>query len=733
MSTLPQPYDQLLNRLRTVLPDERLITDPLRTLAYGTDASCYRLVPKIVALVECEAEVIKLMAMSRSLNIPVTFRAAGTSLSGQAITDSVLVVLGDGWNSCEIEDDGLSVRVQPGVIGTEVNRVLAEHGRKIGPDPASINTAKIGGIAANNASGMCCGTAQNSYNTLKSMRVMLADGTVLDTGNILSRAQFSHSHKSLLDVLEQLGQKVQSDATLSARIAKKFKIKNTTGYALNALIDFTDPIDILQHLMIGSEGTLGFISEITYNTVPDHADKASALVLFANMETACRAVVALKTAPVSSVEIMDRAALHSVEGKPGLPENITALGHDVTALLVEVRGVNTTVLRANRIAAESAMVGIATVCPVQFTDDPQDYQRYWDIRKGLFPSVGAVRKTGTTVLIEDVAFPLEHLAPAALNIQSLCKEHGYDDAIIFGHALEGNLHFVFTQDFNSQSEIERYAGFMDAIAKMVVGDYDGSLKAEHGTGRNMAPFVELEWGRDAYGLMREIKMAFDPDGLLNPGVLLNDDKGVHLQNLKALPAADMIIDKCIECGFCEPKCPSKGLTLSPRQRIVGWREICRREAVGEAIDDGLEKAYGYQGMDTCAACGLCATTCPVGIDTGQLIKALRGRSRTGVEQKTGAWLGDHYGMAMTATSMGLRAADMAHGILGSKMMNALTKGTRIFSGERVPQWSAAMPRAVKCMPAKTNYQSGDKVLYFPSCAVRTMGPRAAMTANHCRW
>ncbi len=214
------------------------------------------------------------------------------------------------------------------MIGAIANRRLARFGRKIGPDPASIDAAMIGGIAANNASGMCCGTAQNSYHTLVGLRVVLADGTVLDTRDAASRAAFAdrdgRTSCAGLDAL--LARARRDDAALAARIRHKFRMKNTTGYSLNALVDFDDPLDILAHLMIGSEGTLGFISEISYRTVPEYADKASALILFDELETACRAVTALKSTPVAAVELADRAALRSVEGKPGLPEAIGALG-----------------------------------------------------------------------------------------------------------------------------------------------------------------------------------------------------------------------------------------------------------------------------------------------------------------------------------------------------------------------------------------------------------------------
>ncbi len=720
---LPAPYNQLLEKLSRTFPKERLVTDPLRTLAYGTDGSFYRLIPKIVVVVESEDDIQQLLTQCRAYKTPVTFRAAGTSLSGQAVTDSVLALLGDNWNGFQLSVDHSKVSLQPGVIGGQANAKLAAFGKKIGPDPASINAAKIGGIAANNASGMCCGTAQNSYRTLSSMRVILRDGTLLDTGNAASVAAFRESHAELLRELDQLAKATRENTVLHERIAQKFKIKNTTGYSLNALIDYTDPVDILQHLMIGSEGTLGFIAEVTFETCIEHAFKASAMVYFETCEIAAKAVQCLKKAPVAAVELVDRAGLKSVESQAGMPDFLKDLPSDATALLIEVRGETHDELSGLIAQVTGSITHIETVHPVEFSEDPAVCARYWGIRKGLFPLVGAMRETGTTVIIEDVAFPIEHLAAGVVDLHKLFKKYQYDEAIIFGHALEGNLHFVFTQDFNTQAEIDRYAAFMDAVCDMVVHKYDGSLKAEHGTGRNMAPFVEMEWGADAFALMQQIKALFDPEGLLNPGVIINDDKDVHLKNLKPLPASEEMVDKCIECGFCEPKCPSKGLTLSPRQRIVGWREISRREALGQTTK-GLRDLYDYQGMETCAACGLCATACPVGIETGALIKMLRGRQLSTGAGKLGQWFADHYGTAMNATALGLKAANLAHGVLGSKMMGTVMEGARKLSGDRLPRWTPAMPDGVRFKPENTHSRD-NIVVYLPSCASRTMGAARA--------
>jgi D-lactate dehydrogenase len=351
----------LLASISFCIPADRLITDPLRLLTWGTDASFYRLVPKLAVVVESEQEVTWLLAKCARLRTPVTLRAAGTSLSGQSITDSVLLLLGDKWRQCEVAPDAATITLQPGVIGAEANRRLARYGRKIGPDPASIDSAMIGGIAANNASGMCCGTAQNSYRTLAGIRVVLADGIVLDTRDEASRAAFKEQRKDLVEGLSALAKAASNNAPLAARIRHKFRLKNTTGYSLNALVDFTDPLDVLAHLMIGSEGTLGFISEVTYRTVPDYADKASALILFDDLETACGAVTALKAAPVAAVELADRAALRSVENKRAMPEAIRALGPDGAALLVETRAADPATLRRRPKMNESPEVARPTI------------------------------------------------------------------------------------------------------------------------------------------------------------------------------------------------------------------------------------------------------------------------------------------------------------------------------------------------------------------------------------
>ena len=723
---LPENYSALYRDLKKVIPASRLVTDPLRTLAYGSDASFYRLIPKLVIEARDEDEVVLCLDLANKHHTPVTFRAAGTSLSGQAITDSVLIRLGWGWRDYSINADGSEIRLQAGVIGGDSNRYLKPYQRKIGPDPASINVARIGGIAANNASGMCCGNAHNSYQTLSSMRLILADGTLLDTGDTDSRATFSKSYPRLIESLETLARTTRENLQLADRIRHKFRIKNTTGYSLNALVDFDDPIDILQHLMIGSEGTLGFIAEITLKTLPDFPFKASALALFADVQTACDAVTQLESLAVDAVELMDRSAIRSVEDKPGMPKGLKNLPATSAALLIETRAADqANPTRTDRRHRESRSAISRRYNRWTFTDREEEYSRFWNIRKGLFPSVGAMRETGTTVIIEDVAFPLPSLAAATLDLQALFKKYAYHEAIIFGHALAGNLHFVFTQDFGSEQEVERYHRFMDGVCHLVVDKYDGSLKGEHSTGRNMAPYVELEWGAEAYRLMQQIKYLFDPEGLLNPGVILNDNPKAHVTNLKPLPAADPLIDKCIECGFCEPACPARALSLTPRQRIVGLREISYLQKQGQTDAAViLEKNYQYQGIDTCAGDSLCSIACPVGIDTGYMMKVLRSRALGTKAQKVANWSADHFEQICDLTHASLAVANFHHKLLGSAVTSGLSGGLRKISANRIPLWNPKMPTAATKRKKVTGLVANNKprVVYFPSCASRNMGP-----------
>ncbi len=732
-------YKRFYEALLPVIPKERMFHDALSTLAYGTDASFYRLIPKLVIRAKDEREIAAILHQADLMNIPVTFRAAGTSLSGQAISDSVLVIVSHGWQHWQVLEEGRKIRLQPGIRGGRANTYLVKYGRKIGPDPASIDSAMIGGIAANNASGMCCGTSENSYKTMADIRVILPDGTVLDTGDPASCEAFRHSHADFLAGIAGIAAEIAADPELESRIRRKYKIKNTTGYSLNAFVDFSDPIDIVKHLVIGSEGTLAFISDITYNTVVDHKHKALAMITYTNIALACEAVQILKAQnKVSAVELIDRAGVRSVDQTPGIPEFLKTIGDESCVILVETRAASAEELSEKVAAITEGIAGVPTEREWAFTTDAKEQATLWKLRKEMLPTVAGMRRSGTTAIIEDICFPIEKLAEATVRLREVFAADGYADAVIFGHALAGNLHFMFNQDFSTAAEVEKYKHFMDDVVKLVVDRYDGSLKAEHGTGRNMAPFVEYEWGKQAYGLMQRVKALFDPKGILNPGVILNTDPMAHISNLKPCPSTKQLVDKCMECGFCEGYCVAEGLTLSPRQRVAAFREIERLRASGEEPHRAAEmqKLYKYAGEQTCATDSLCNLHCPVKADAGKLIKELRHENHSPKGEKRAVWLAGHMAGVTSLLRGGLKFLNALRLLFGKKVFGAIARGLRWLSCKKLPLWNEYMPTGAKKikLPDQVLHDGSSltpdsarrlKVVYFPSCITRSMGTTKA--------
>jgi len=713
--------EQLVSMLSQILDARRILVRPIDLIAYASDASFYRLIPKAVVQAASEQEVARLFQFSHDHTLPITFRAAGTSLSGQSISDGLLVEVTRNFRDLQVLENGRKIRVQPGAIGASANRVLTPYGAKIGPDPASIATCTLGGILSNNSSGMCCGVDQNAYHTLSSLRFLLPSGTAIDTAQPDAEEIFFAREPALASGILKLKSRIQSDPALAERIRRKYRTKNTTGYGINAFLDFERASDIFAHLLIGSEGTLAFISEAVLNTVPDLPVKYTGLLLFPDLYAASESIVPLRQAGAKALEIMDRASLRSIENQAGTPPVIRTLAAGAAGLLVEFQSaLESERAELEALAAESTS-HLKLLERAQFTHSPSAQAALWKIRAGMFPSVGSVRESGTTVIIEDVAFPIEHLAPAAQELNGLFRRHAYDSAIIFGHAKDGNLHFVITQSFNDQRAIDQYSRFIDDVVELVVNRFDGALKAEHGTGRNMAPFVETEWGSDAYQIMRQLKSLADPTGLLNPGVIINSDPHAHLHDLKQLPTVEPEIDKCIECGYCEPRCPSRDLTLTPRQRIVVRREMARQQQLGSSqLLVQLERDFPYMALDTCAADGMCATTCPVNIDTGQLVKRFRALRNSKLAKRIAHDTVDDFELLETLIRLGLTVAHLAERIIGVKGMQMITGAMRKVIGPSVPLWSAGMPYATKGGIPPTEH-SGAKAVYFPSCVSRTMG------------
>ncbi|PAF54244.1 lactate dehydrogenase [Helicobacter sp. 13S00482-2] len=727
-----QDYESFKQEIKKNLKS-RVYEDYLRRFAYGIDASCYRYIPKLVIKAYNEDEIIKIYALSQKYTIPITFRAAGTSLSGQACSNEVLVITTHNWENIEVKEDGNLIKLSCGVIGSQANEALKPYGKKIGPDPATISSAMIGGILSNNSSGMCCGVKQNSYNTIRSIRVILADGTLLDTSDAKSVENFKQTHQKMIEEILELRKEILADEELKAIILKKYKIKNTTGYSINSLVDFSDVIEIIKHLFIGSEGTLGFISGCEYECVEDYPYKACALLFYENIQIAAKAVniFADLQSLIQSAEIMDYASLKSVQNFKGIPDIIHQIQNHNACILIQTQASDKQILQNNLDSISKAISYIPTVLPPLISDDEKIYSSWWKTRKALLPIAASSRRKGSCVITEDICFQINLLGTGIKMIEKLFEKYGFkDNGIIFGHALSGNIHFIITPILSNKDEFENFESLIKEMSQNIV-DLKGSIKAEHGTGRMIAPFVELEWGKKAYEINKKIKHIFDPNNLINPDVIISNNPNIHLKNLKPSTEIEEYLDACMECGFCEKICPSKNLTLTPRGRIGVYREIKRLELSVQSgntkdipILKELKKDFDYFVDKTCAACKMCSSLCPIEIPTEKIALENRAKKSEGMKEKIAHKILHHMKVSTSILGFGLKGSEFTSNILGENNLIKLNSSIRNFS--------TMIPKISKNLPTQNTYKLKNKffgntdVIYFTTCINRTFAPSKNM-------
>jgi len=697
-----------LDEMRAALGADRVSTAAIDTAAMAHDASHYLLSPRAIVSPHDVGEVAALLRIAGFHGAPVTFRSGGTSLSGQASTDGILVDTRRRFGGIEVLDQGLRVRCEPGATLRQVNARLLRHGRRLGPDPASEIACTIGGVVANNSSGMCAGTTQTPYRTLDSMTLVLPSGTVVDTAAPGADVRLRNDEPALHAGLLRLRDQVRDDARLRAVVEHQFSMKNTMGYGLNALLDHETPVDLLAHLVVGSEGTLAFVADVTLTTVALLPHAATGLLFFGDVTAATDALESLVASEARAIELMDSAALRVAGQDAHADPSMRSRGADgETALLVEYQTESPEELTTVVAQAQEVLALLPTRAAAALTTDRAVRQRLWNVRKGLYTAVAGARTPGTTALLEDVVVPLDVLPATVDALTGLFDRHGYDEAVIFGHAKDANLHFMITPRLGEPTELDRYARFTDDLVDLVLSR-GGSLKAEHGTGRIMAPFVRRQYGDALYQVMVDLKDLCDPHRILNPGVLLDEDPTAHLRNLKPAPLVDPELDRCVECGYCEPSCPSRDLTTTPRQRIVLLREMAAASPERRAA---LTKDYGYAAVDTCAVDSLCVVACPVGIDTGVAMKARRAGRHGPFAQRAGVAVARHWG----AISIGLRAGLAIGSVLPASFKAAATRAARAVVGtDSVPLVGADLPGPGARRP-HPQAPAGAAAVFFPSC------------------
>jgi D-lactate dehydrogenase len=689
-------------------------------IRYASDASPYRYLPQVVVLPRTVDDVRAILAYCARTGRHATFRAGGTSLNGQSQSDGILIDVRRHWAGMAAEDGGARLRARPGTILGHANAVLRPLGRRLGPDPASADVATIGGVIANNAGGMRCSLERNAYHTVSSLTFVLASGTVVDTAAPGAEAAFAAAEPDLATGLLQLRTELLADDQLARRVRHKYAIRNVNGYPLAALLDAGTPLEIFRRLLVGSEGTLAFVAEAVIDTIPKPAMTTVSWIALPSISEAAALVPGLVGLGAETVELMLAPALAAAaQAFPGTPGYWRDLDPGAAALLVEFGADSADALGTAEAQATAHVASANLVHPVEFTRDEEKIELYWKVRDGLLGIVGQQRPDGTALVIEDVCFPPDRLAEAAQDLQKLLAKHGFLPNAA-GHAAYGNLHFTLTPKFADPGDRDRYAAFMADLVALVIDKYDGSLKAEHGTGINMAPFVRHEWGDKATEMMWRIKKLADPGGILAPNVILTRDDGINMKSFKSSPPIEDVAAHCIECGLCEAVCPSRNVTTTPRQRIVLRREMARQPE-GSPLLARLQDEYEYDGIETCAADGTCAIACPVQINTGALEKTFRRAESTPRRERAWLLIARHWATAEKAARTAVGAADLVQRTVGVRALTGLTAAARlVVSDDLLPAVPGPMPRAqLRRLPATT--REGAAAAYFPACINRIFG------------
>lgn len=706
--------------LDSFIEPERIYRDEVRRTAYSVDASMFDRVAKTVVDLQDEQEVVKLLEHARTTGTPITFRAGGTSINGQCSGSGILArIRGPFWNQTKVMDDGRYIQAWSGVLGAKVNELLKPFQKMMGPDPASLASANMGGIIVNNAAGMCCTVEQNAYATMKDIRIVLADGTILDTSDAESVAQFRKSHTSLLYKLIELRNELLSKPEVAERIKRKYKIKNTCGYAVNAFVDFEDPIDILTHLMIGSEGTLGFVTNTTLKTIDCHSFRATTLIFFPDLRTGTKAVSRwLETKAANAAELFDGPTLQALVNLPIAPKVMKGIDSNACCVLLEAKASNQEELQEKVDALSGAISDLEVLSDYEFFTDEEKCESLWAFRRALFPACVGNREAHESVLLEDICFPVDKIEEGVSELGKLFGKYGYIGGV-HGHAFHGNFHFAIPVDLSTEKELHKMHQFLDEVMQVVVS-YDGSLKAEHGTGYAVAPFVKMEWGQQIYDIMCRTKKLLDPFNILNPGVLINDDPTCHTKSLRVPIASHPKLDKCVNCGFCEPVCPSGKIASSPRQRVSLWRAIAHLKDSQPAKALEWEKAYDKLGTDLCATDGICTTRCPMRVDVAGFVRDRRDQLASKTTKKIANKVGCSIAGATRGAALLLNGVALVQRLAGDAFMYKSSGLAEKIVGPSLPTWNAHMPKGAKKLPA-TSAKGNDVVVYVPSCAIRTMG------------
>ncbi len=627
-----------------------LRTDIYNRTLYSTDASIYRQMPYGVLLPKTTEDVHAAVELAAKHGVPVLPRTGGSSLAGQAVNEALVIDMTRHLNAVlEFNTDDKWVRVQPGLVLDELNLYLRPHGLQFGPDPASSNRAAMGGIVSNNSTGSHSIVYGMTADHVQATNVILSDGSTatfesLNADQLAQKQNLTNFEGMLYRNLVQLVQNPAHQERI--RTATPRHWRRCGGYNLDRLVDGCTfhtprpPRFNLADLVCGAEGGFAVMTDVTLNLVPVPQRTALAVIHFDDLFKALTAVsVVLEVGP-SAVELLDHLGLSLCRGVPQYARLLdTFIEGDPNCLLItEFYGTSQAELRTkiDRLKAHLKQQGVGTGAVVA-AFDPQQQSNVWTVRKvglGLLMSIKGDHKP--IPFIEDAAVPVEHLAEYVTKIENYCTDRNIRVAY-YAHASAGCLHIRPLINTKAAEEIRHLPEIISFAVDLLKG-YGGSLSSEHGDGRARSWANAQFFGPELYRLYQQTKHTFDPQGILNPGAVVN--AGPMTENLRYGPnyqvvplelhldfskdqGFDRAVEMCNGAGICRKRttgtmCPSFMATREEEHSTRGRANLLRAALSGALPDGAFTGSRLYEAMDLCIACKACKAECPSSVDMAKI-------------------------------------------------------------------------------------------------------------------
>jgi FAD/FMN-containing dehydrogenase/Fe-S oxidoreductase len=622
---LAEKLEELGERLRG-----KLAHDPLIRSVYATGACLYRVEPLAIVWPDGVRDILEVVEFARANGIPIIARGGGTSRTGNELGRGIVLDFSKYMNKIlELDLQGRKVTVEPGIVLSELNHFLKSHGLFFPPDPSTKDHCTIGGMIANNSSGPMSVKYGTTRAYVESVEVVLANGEIMVTGPFppgeprgREGSRERHIYGEILRILESY-----KDAMARER---PFCTKDSSGYHLWGVMCCDGSVD-LTPLIVGSEGTLGIVTKATLRLMPILPSRLSGLVYFEDVSTVGEATQLILQYGPSMVEIMERRILELARErfpslKPHIPDGTEAI------LVVEIEGERECDLESPFHEMGERLVEEGLAREVRIAQSPQEAALFAKMRSISGPILNTMRGSRKPrAFIEDPAVHPSRLPEYIRGLREIFQKYGVE-AAIYGHAGDGNLHSMVMIDL---SEPEAVA-LMEAISREV---YDlvlrlkGTISGEHGDGRLRSQFLPKQYP-ELYGAFVEIKRAFDPENIFNPGMIVGAEEGLLTKDLRFRRAKapegrwDQVeeeLEQCSGCGKCRSYCPVARTTKEEFASARAKMALTRRILDGEGVMPTTSWKRFKELMDLCINCKRCLRECPSGVDTPWV--ALRGRIR----------------------------------------------------------------------------------------------------------